>query len=636
MGRMVRGAVLLLLASLALACGEDPAAQPGGGGGSGGVVGAGGTGGGAGTGTGDEGGSGGAGGSGGIGGEGGAGGTEAEVPLAAVQVYVDPERVCALSICDKMLVGEEVRLFARLIGMDAKEVTGLPVRWSSSNEALATVDETGLVRALHKGTVRITAEAGSNDVAGTIELAIGPAMILSIEVVQKNVSIAAGETVRLEAIAYDERGNPVDDATFFWRSSNPLILDVTEDGAITGVGKGSAAVRVGADRGLAEGWAAVHVTTGEVPHQAFDLVHAVPGGCGIDHEGKAWCWGHNNYGQLGVGRTDPPGVFSPVEEVATDVRFRFVDRGAYFTCGIAVDDTAWCWGRNWYGNLGADTGAAGESNVPVPVQGGIRFRQLSVGSEHVCGISTDGKTYCWGQGGEGALGRGELIDALMPQEIPGFSFTKVVAGHWHTCALDTEGAAWCWGWNVFGQLGNGAMRDGINLGPLLEKATEPERVVGDHVFVDIAGAQNHNCALTADGEAYCWGNNISQQSSAASELTELSVPTPVPTDLRFVEVGTGWHHSCGRTATGEVWCWGDNRFGELGNGTMEPSATPVLVADGMKFTSLVSSEEANCGIAEAGGAFCWGIAWEMEIGGGFGGDVVAESPFPWPVQPPAP
>ena len=636
MGRMVRGAVLLL-AGLALACGEDSAAggQPGG---SGGTASAGGSG-GVEEGRGGDGGSGGAGGSGGSAGPGGSGGSggsqQAEVPLAAVQVSVDPERVCALSLCSRMLVGEEMLLVTRLIGLDAKEVTGLPVHWSSSNESLATVDEDGVVRALGKGKVRITAVAGSNDASGTIEIEIGPAMILAVEVVEKSVSIESGQTVRLTAVAYDGNGNALDDATFSWRSSNPLILEVTEDGAITGVGRGSAAVRVSGDRGLAEGWAAVHVTTGEVPHEAFDLVHAVPGGCGVDREGKAWCWGHNNFGQLGVGRTDDPGVFFPPEEVATDVRFRFVDRGAYASCGLAVDDTAWCWGRNWFGGLGASTGTEGTTNVPLPVQGGLTFRQLSMGSEHTCGITHDGKTWCWGQGGDGALGRGGFLDALAPQEIPGFSFTKIVAGHWHTCALDTEGAAWCWGYNVYGQLGNGAVRDGINLGELDTRVNTPTKVVGDHVFVELAGAHNHNCALTAAGEAYCWGNNVFQQSSGASELTELSVPTPAPTDLRFVEVGTGWHHSCGRTAAGEIWCWGGNRFGELGNGTMEPSATPVLVGGGMKFTSLVTSDEANCGLAEDGGAYCWGIAWDAELGGGFGGDVDAESPFPWPVKPPS-
>src|SRR5690606_21170993 len=105
------------------------------------------------------------------------------------------------------------------------------------------------------------------------------------------------------------------------------------------------------------------------------------------------------------------------------------------------------------------------SPVPMPVLAG-RIQQLAMGSNHTCAISTEGDTWCWGAGFDGAVGVGDQEHHYLPVQLEGHTFTQIVAGNYHTCALDPAGAAWCWGSNQLGQIGNGAQRDGGDVGSL--------------------------------------------------------------------------------------------------------------------------------------------------------------------------
>jgi alpha-tubulin suppressor-like RCC1 family protein len=177
--------------------------------------------------------------------------------------------------------------------------------------------------------------------------------------------------------------------------------------------------------------------------------------CGVTTGSRAFCWGSNDYGQLGNGTTTQR--LTPVA-VAGGLTFRHVSVGTGhypFTCGVTTTNRAYCWGRNNYGQLGDSTTAARRVR-PSPVVGGREFRQVDAGYFHACGETTDNRAFCWGNNVYGQLGDGTTTQRLVPVAVAGgHSFNQVSAGGYHTCGKNSVGVAYCWGYGFFAQLGNG-------------------------------------------------------------------------------------------------------------------------------------------------------------------------------------
>jgi alpha-tubulin suppressor-like RCC1 family protein len=120
--------------------------------------------------------------------------------------------------------------------------------------------------------------------------------------------------------------------------------------------------------------------------------------CGLTPEGQAWCWGDNWHGQLGDG-TVGTDVSSPVRVAQGELRFLRLAVGFEHVCGLVATGEAWCWGGNTFGQLG--DGKGGDFNLsptPVAVAGGLRFRDLDAGHLFTCGITRTGDAWCWGHG----------------------------------------------------------------------------------------------------------------------------------------------------------------------------------------------------------------------------------------------
>jgi alpha-tubulin suppressor-like RCC1 family protein len=185
--------------------------------------------------------------------------------------------------------------------------------------------------------------------------------------------------------------------------------------------------------------------------------------CALAADGAAWCAGQNYYGELGNGTT----AFSPVPTaVAGGLRFTELGAGDSFACGIATDGLTYCWGRNDYRQLG-DLEAGSQSLFPVAVAGGHRFSSISVGARHVCGLESDGTAYCWGDGSYGKLG---TDPAVLSQPVPaavtgGRRFRSISAGGYHTCGIAYDDYTYCWGSNLNGEIGDGST--GTQLTPAL-------------------------------------------------------------------------------------------------------------------------------------------------------------------------
>jgi len=219
--------------------------------------------------------------------------------------------------------------------------------------------------------------------------------------------------------------------------------------------------------------------------------------CGVTADSAAYCWGSNTFGQLGDGMTQSS--TSPVP-VSGGVTFVSVSAGGDAACGVAIADTAYCWGANNFGQLGAaTTEQCGLScTTPVVVSGNLSFRSVSAGGFHACGVAIDGTAYCWGRGTEGQLGNGATAAETTPQPVSGgLTFAMLSAGGTHTCGVTSDATVYCWGEGLEGRLGNGSTN---------QHAT-PQPVSGGLNFASVSAGSTATCAFSLDDRAYCWGSN---------------------------------------------------------------------------------------------------------------------------------
>jgi alpha-tubulin suppressor-like RCC1 family protein len=198
------------------------------------------------------------------------------------------------------------------------------------------------------------------------------------------------------------------------------------------------------------------------------------------------------------------------------------------------------------------------------------------------------------------------ITAVDPSVL--LTFIAVSAGGSHTCGVTDAGAAYCWGENPFGQLGDGTTTQRLT----------PAPVAGGLSFVEVSAlGARHTCGLTAGGAAYCWGQNMFGQLGDGT-MTPRLTPVPVAGGLSFVALTAGALHTCGVTTAGAAYCWGGNTNGQLGDEPTAPSErlTPSLVAGGLTFASLSARMFYTCGVTVEGAAYCWGDNQDGQLGDG--------------------
>lgn len=291
--------------------------------------------------------------------------------------------------------------------------------------------------------------------------------------------------------------------------------------------------------------------------------------CALTLAGSVLCWGRGDYGQLGDGKQGEHRVSTPVH-LKSSVRFKLIDAGTRATCGLALDDTLYCWGSNRGGVAGQSLGTR---RVPEPrrVTSPVGFVAVSVGGS-ACGLTPAGKVYCWGPNELGQIGVQEPPVSEVPLEVPLPATVQAVAvGDMHACALSTSGQAYCWGRNLEGQLG---VAD-------ITVTHVPQRVPLDVKLASIHAGGTHTCAVSEGGEAYCWGSNWRGELGRGTYASPPFLPVGrVLTDRLFRDLtASSEHHSCGVSIDRMAFCWGWNKNAETGTGSSEDVVlTPQAVA----------------------------------------------------------
>lgn len=338
--------------------------------------------------------------------------------------------------------------------------------------------------------------------------------------------------------------------------------------------------------------------------------HITAGGshtCALLHSSAMLCWGNNWYGQLGDGTFRDWPSWVQVAHLRPGVIA--IDAGDAHTCALTDSGAMQCWGGNDDGQL--SLGDTEERRTPADVIGLPEpVSAFSTGVQNTCAVTRSGAVQCWGRRDRGQLGDGVGIRNGEPTIVTGLNtrMSMISAGGLHSCGLSRDGVVSCWGNNEFGQLGDGTtIRHG-----------DPTVVqdMGEGVR-HVAAGMLHTCAVSATGSVRCWGQNDSGQLGDGSTAPQLKPTTVSGLDTGVTALAVGERHSCALTAIGEVWCWGDNHLGQLGNGTTSPSAVPSLV-DGLSagVVALAAGSNHSCAIDTAGNAWCWGLNTSGQLGDG--------------------
>jgi alpha-tubulin suppressor-like RCC1 family protein len=299
---------------------------------------------------------------------------------------------------------------------------------------------------------------------------------------------------------------------------------------------------------------------------ALGLAAGLSHSCAIRAGGTVSCWGLNSFGQLGDNTTERKSSPVPAAGVTNAIALAL---GTSFSCALIRGGTVSCWGANYAGQLGDGTKVSRPTSANVNDLTGVIA--IAAAEYHACAIVTDGAVKCWGKNDEGQLGNGSTAESLTPTPLGSLSdVVQVVAASRFTCARLRSGQVNCWGANTLGQLGTGSPNTAPNPSPAITAISDA---------VDIWVGYEHACAARRTGEVSCWGAAGDGQVGSGSVPVDASIPKPtaVVGVTNALAVSTGGDHSCATTASGAVFCWGANTFGQLGNGTKQRAYAAVQV-----------------------------------------------------------
>jgi alpha-tubulin suppressor-like RCC1 family protein len=313
----------------------------------------------------------------------------------------------------------------------------------------------------------------------------------------------------------------------------------------------------------------------------------------IKTDGSLWAWGRNQNGQFGNGTTT--GSLTPVR-IGTDTDWQTVDAEDHYTVALKTDGSIWAWGRTSYGLSG--TGRIGNDTD---------WQGVNTGARHAVAIKTDGSLWAWGNNSDGRLGNGTTISSNTPVRIGTDTDWQIaVAGDRHTVAIKTNGSLWAWGGNNYGQVGDGTT---TNRNTPVRIGTDTNWQIAD------IGAGN-TVALKTDGSLWAWGHNNGGQLGDGTK-SQRNVPNRIGNDTDWQAVDAGFHHTIAVKTDGSLWAWGWNHCGQVGDGTTTSHLlTPVRIGTDTGWKTVQSAGYNSKGVRNDGSFWAWGNNAYGEIGDG--------------------
>ncbi|HEV2982234.1 MAG TPA: hypothetical protein VGX51_12440 [Solirubrobacteraceae bacterium] len=329
--------------------------------------------------------------------------------------------------------------------------------------------------------------------------------------------------------------------------------------------------------------------------------------------GHVECWGYNTYGELGDGKTTYSGT--PVEVLGITEATQ-VTAGAGQSCALLSTRHIDCWGYNPDGELG--DGTTTTKDTPVEVLGITDAIHVAAGNLDTCAVLSTGHVKCWGYNGFGELGDGSSTGpeacfsgescSKTPVEVMNIAeATQVTNGGQNTCARLSNGHVECWGQ---GPLDHGTTTH----------SDTPVEALGVTQATQVTAASSDTCTRLSTGPIECWGGNQYGQ-LGDGETTTSATPKKVSGITEATWVTAGWFDTCAVVSNSHVECWGINGEGELGNGkTGNPSDTPVKVSGISEASQVTAGRDHACARLSTGHIECWGNNQYGQLGDGEAGN----------------
>ena len=367
----------------------------------------------------------------------------------------------------------------------------------------------------------------------------------------------------------------------------------------------------------------------------------------IDNNGNIWSWGDNTYGELGDGSTNSKNINEAIM-LESDVKFKEVLAGSNYSLAIDEAGNLWAWGYNRSGQLGDGTNTnsyepkqikqdtqfnkiASAYNVslaidkagnlwtwgdgtkePNKIETSTKFKEISANEDHKLAIDTLGNIWAWGTNEYAQLGDGTTTSSVNPKKITSNTkFNKISAGFLYSLAIDETGNLWAWGNNSIGQLGDGTTT----------KVTKPKQVTTDKKFVNVQAGHGSidteicNLALDENGKIWSWGKNTYGQLGNAQASIYSTEMLLLNTISHYTKIDTGaYSHNLAIDKEGNLWAWGDNTYGQLGDRTTTNSDIPKQIMVGTKFKEIAAGEFYSLAIDTAGNLWAWGDNRDGQLG----------------------
>ena len=497
-------------------------------------------------------------------------GTKPPPAASVASVDVSPQSA-------EVITGHTSKLNATPRDAAGNALLGRAVSWTSSNANIASVDNSGLVTGVAVGNATITAMSEGKSAAATITVKTDAPVVAvaKVSIGAAPDTVEAWDPTTMVATTRDAKDSLLAGRVVRWSISNPAVATIDSvTGVLTGIDRGTITVTA-----TSEGKVGTRSQVIVIKYRSISAgtMHA----CDIASGGIAWCWGLNGAeGRIGSDQLSSSAMSSTPVKVPGNLRFTQLATFGRHTCALTSEGKAYCWGYNGWGALGGNTNV-GQSYTPVAVAGNLTFRSITAGSDHACAVTMDFVAYCWGNNDWRQLGTGNNTTASSPVPVTGgANFVSIAAGASFTCGItQLNGVAYCWGANSIGQTGDGQK---INYGNVF--VSTPQQVVGGLAFKSVSLGNQYACGVTTAGQGYCWGSNNTKLGAGPTD--DSSSPVAVLGGYTFRSISAGALHACGVTTANAVYCWGRNGNGELGvappNGS---SASNTPVRAGGNFTA---------------------------------------------------
>jgi alpha-tubulin suppressor-like RCC1 family protein len=378
--------------------------------------------------------------------------------------------------------------------------------------------------------------------------------------------------------------------------------------------------------------------------------------CGLRNNGTVSCFGLNSNGTLGLGLLSEAGL----NPGSMGANLPYLDLGsnlissigisASHACAVVTDGRVKCWGSNSFGQLGlGDTSPRGQtaatfgSNLqPVNLGVGLTAVKVATGGGHSCAMFNDGRLKCWGRNTDGQLGLGTTgnrgtLTTQMGDSLPfvslgsGRTAVDVTLGDNYSCALLDNSQVKCWGAGAYGVLGyQNSLSIGLSGG--MGDALAPVNLGSGQFAAAIETGPQHTCALLTNGDLKCWGNGSSARlgkdgTANIGHTVNTMGDFNLPIFLGFgvSSIGLGGGHSCAILDNSTLKCWGQNNYGQLGQGsnalrgsnnsTLSMTAlAPISLRTGFTPVQVQATAFSTCALSSAGEILCWGSNFSGELG----------------------